>query len=70
MYDTPTFNTEALHLVSNEGRVKRILKITPLVIYGLRGVHTHILWWNEKDYKQVLMFYHLKTRLFLYTVLL
>ena len=30
------------------------VKITPLVIYGLEGVHmhAHILWWNESDYKK------------------
>ena len=28
------------------------IQITPLVIYGLGGVHTHILWRNESDYKK------------------
>ena len=92
LYDTPTFKTKVLRLVSNEGQLKRLLllykwliqpylsllwlllathfvtrvtpidnidgkthktelqsscnysfkvKITPLVIYGLRGGHTH-----------------------------
>ena len=27
------------------------VKITQLVIYGL-GANTHILWWNESDYKK------------------
>ena len=26
-YDTPTFKTNALHLVSNEGRLKRLLSL-------------------------------------------
>jgi len=26
-YDTPTFKTNALHLVSNEGRLKRLLQL-------------------------------------------
>ena len=26
--------------------------ITPLAIYDLGGIHTHILWQNESDYKK------------------
>ena len=28
------------------------VKITPLVINSLGGGHTHILWWNESDFKK------------------
>ena len=32
--------------------INQSYKDMPLVIYGLGGVHTHILWWNESDYKK------------------
>ena len=31
-YDTPTFKTNALHLVSNEGRLKRLLLLYKWII--------------------------------------
>ena len=34
-YDTPTFKTKALRLVSNEGRVKRLLLLYQLVLGGI-----------------------------------
>ena len=39
-YDTPTFKTKALHLVSNEGRVKRLL----LLYKRLIQPYLSILW--------------------------
>ena len=40
MYDTPTFKTKALYLVSNEGRVKRLLLLYKQIIQP----YTSLLW--------------------------